>query len=107
MKNREEGENTSQSFKLTNSISEDFDAPLHRIKVFNILKNILLRMTRSNGLISLGLLNGLLQDIRCELNVEIVRFTSSKKSHSSMGDLIFAEQDHMISATAQMVSTYS
>ena len=24
-----------------------------------------------------------------------------------MGDLIFAEQDHMISATAQMVSTYS
>ena len=63
---------------------ENFDAPLHRIKVFNQIKKILLRMTRHNGLISLGLLNGLLIDLRCKMNVEIFHHTKVNMSELHM-----------------------
>lgn len=43
---------------------ESFNQPLHRIKVFNQIKKVLLRMTRSNGMISLSLVQGIIQDLR-------------------------------------------
>ena len=58
-------------------------------------------MTRSTGFISLGLLHGLLSDLRCKMNVEIVKFAVSEhKNESSLGDFAFAEKDKMIGATA-------
>ena len=107
LKDRDENAANSFAAKSYDSVAEDFNAPLHRIKVFNLIKKILLRLARQNGMISLSLLNGLLNDLRCKMNVEIVKFTSTNnKFHTSMGDLIFVDQKKMIGATAQMVSTY-
>ena len=65
------------------------------------MKKILLRMTRSNGEISLGLLTGLLQDLRCKMNVEIVKFSkTSHKTHSSLGDFVHADPNNLISVVA-------
>jgi hypothetical protein len=65
-------------------------------------------MMRSNGEISLGLLAGLLQDLRCNMNVEIVKFSKIlHKTHSSLGDFLHADPNKMISVVAQMTVTYA
>jgi|688.fasta_scaffold735354_1 hypothetical protein len=72
------------------------------------MKKILMRMTRSNGEISLVLLTGLLQDLRCKMNVEIVKFSrSSHKTQSSLGDFVHADPKKLISVAAQMTVTYA
>ena len=61
-------------------------------------------MTRQNGMISLDLLDGLVKDLRCKMNVEIVMYTRlNNKSNSSMGDLALTDQKKMIGATAKMI----
>lgn len=60
----EEAQNASGLIKSQVENEENFDSPLHRIKVFNQIKKVLLRMTRVNGMISLRLLDGILQDLR-------------------------------------------
>jgi hypothetical protein len=56
-KKRNQGINVQNSSAHSGeSQIDDFNTPLHRINVFNQMKKILLRMTRSNGEISLCLL---------------------------------------------------
>ena len=66
------------------------------------------RMTRSNGEISLGLLTSLLRDIRCNMNVEIVKFSNLlHRTQSSLGDFVHTDPKKLISAVAQMTATYA
>ncbi len=65
-------------------------------------------MTRSNGEISLDLLSNLLRDLRCNMNVEIVKFSKLvHKTQSSLGDFVHADPKKMISTIAQMTATYA
>jgi len=49
-------------------------------------------MTRQNGKISLGLLEGLLSDLRIQMNVDIARFKINDRSDkTSLGDFVFAD----------------
>ena len=61
-------------------------------------------MTRQNGKISLGLLDGLLADLRANLNVEIARFEyNDRSSKTSLGDFVFANKRKIIGVTAQII----
>ena len=65
-------------------------------------------MTRQNGMISLGLLEGLLADLRANLNVEIARFEiNDKSSKASLGDFFYANKRKIIGVTAQIIQTYA
>jgi len=91
------------------SFNLEFDTPLHRIKVFNQIKKILLRMTRQNGMISLTLLDGLLFDLRNKMTVEIARFKGymdGGTTQSSLGDFQFADKGKIVGATAQIMQNY-
>jgi hypothetical protein len=58
-------------------------------------------MTRSNGEISLDLLTNLLRDLRCNMNVEIVKFSNLlHRTQSSLGDFVHADPNKLISAVA-------
>jgi hypothetical protein len=87
---------------------EDFNAPLARIQAFNKIKTTLLRMTRSNGYISLGLLEGILRDLRNKMNIEILRYDfSDPATDESQGDFRFADNSKLIGQTAQIVLNYA
>ena len=76
--------------------------------MFNQIKKILLRMTRQNGKISLGLLEGLMADLRASMNVEIARFEiSDRSSKTSLGDFFYANKRKIIGVTAQIIQTYA
>lgn len=51
---------------------DDFDKPLYRIKIYNLIKKIVLRMQRADKTIDLQHLSHLIQDIRLKMNIEIV-----------------------------------
>lgn len=76
--------------------------------MFNQIKKILLRMTRQNGKISLGLLEGLMADLRASMNVEIARFEiNDRSSKTSLGDFFYANKRKIIGVTAQIIQTYA
>ena len=65
-------------------------------------------MTRQNGMISIGLLDGLLADLRANLNVEIARFeVNDRSSKTSLGDFVYANKRKIIGVTAQIIQTYA
>ena len=98
----------NSSFVHSSDFQNNFSQPLHRIQVFNQIKKILLRMTRQNGKISLGLLDGLMSDLRIQMNVDIARFqVNDRSSKTSLGDFIFADKKKIIGVTAQIIQTYT
>jgi hypothetical protein len=59
--------------------------------VFNEIKKILLRLRRTNGMINLTLLEGLIKELRNKLDVELVAFKAHSESTSeSLADFNFS-----------------
>ena len=59
-------------------------------------------------MISLGLLVGLIADLRCQMNVEIARYeVNENSSKASIGDFVYANQRKIIGVTAQIIQMYS
>jgi hypothetical protein len=66
-------------------------------------------MTRVNGMVSLSLLEGIIQDLRTQMNVEILRYERKESStESSLGDLGVATDDKKkIGILAQVILNYA
>jgi len=69
--------------------------------VFNEIKKILLRLRRTNGMINLTLLEGLIKELRNKLDVELVAFEPHSESTSeSLADFNFSKDQNAIGKTA-------
>jgi hypothetical protein len=76
--------------------------------VFNEIKKILLRLRRTNGMINLTLLEGLIKELRNKLDVELVAFkTHSESTSESLADFNFSKDQNAIGKTAQMMLIYA
>lgn len=69
--------------------------------MFNEIKKILLRLRRTNGMINLTLLEGLIKELRNKLDVELVAFEAHSESTSeSLADFNFSKDQNAIGKTA-------
>jgi hypothetical protein len=65
-------------------------------------------MTRSNGFLSLQILAGLISELRCKLNVVIIKFSGSTPSttYSQLSEFERPENSSCIGQTAQLMLNY-